>query len=291
MRQQPLFMAISDRDVDRAPSGFHYPASSRVHPQPYSFAPCAPRRAPKKREGLKVSEDAATVERDAGLFTRERTNALRSLLDKWLPASVRESAIFRRAVKSWLGRGSDADFKQRAFRMSPHQFRLAYESLGGKYVSRGSDTTLSQVDWVLANIGDSPLEVLEIGPGKGLLSARMRNLGYRVLAVDIFPANGDPHYIQGTVDNLPLADKSVDVIVLAHVIEHVQSLTRAFVELERVARNSVLIVTPKQRYFRYTFDYHLHFFYSVDHLASHIHRGSAGGCEIDRDLCLIWDVR
>jgi len=83
----------------------------------------------------------------------------------------------------------------------------------------------------------------------------------------------------------------VDVIVLAHVIEHVQSLTRAFLELERVARDRILIVTPKQRFFRWTFDYHLHFFYSVDHLASHVHRGKATGVEVDNDICMVWDVR
>jgi ubiquinone/menaquinone biosynthesis C-methylase UbiE len=181
------------------------------------------------------------------------------------------------------------DFKYRAFRMSPREFAAAYQALGGRYAGRASDTTPAQADWILANIGPPPLKLLEIGPGNGVMAARLVATGYDVWTVDIHPSRTDRH-LQGGVDSIPLPDKSVDVVVLAHVIEHVPSLTRAFLELERVARQRVLIVTPKQRFFRWTFDYHLHFFYSVDHLASHAHRGKTSGVEVDGDLCLIWAV-
>ena len=182
------------------------------------------------------------------------------------------------------------DFKYRAFRMSPREFAAAYEAVGGRYTDRASDTTPAQADWILANIGRSPLKLLEIGPGNGAMTTRLRTAGHDVRAVDLHPSRADWHYLQGTVDSVPLPDKSVDGIVMAHVIEHVPSLTKAFLELERVARRRVLIVAPKQRFFRWTFDYHLHFFYSVDHLASHAHRGKTSGAEVDGDLCLIWDV-
>jgi ubiquinone/menaquinone biosynthesis C-methylase UbiE len=176
--------------------------------------------------------------------------------------------------------------------MSPDEFRAAYEGAsGGRYAQRESDTTAAQADWLIANLGATPVKVLEIGPGNGTLTERMRKGGHDVWVVDIHSGDNVDHYVQGTVEKIPLPDKSVDVIVLAHVIEHVVSLTRAFLELERVARDRVLIVTPKQRFFRWTFDYHLHFFYSADHLASHAHRGKADGVEIDNDLCLRWDVR
>jgi len=175
--------------------------------------------------------------------------------------------------------------------MSAEEFSAAYGALGGHHLDRDSDTTPAQVDWILSNIGPLPLKLLEIGPGTGIMTKRMRAAGYDVSVVDIHPFQKDPQYLQGTVEHIPLPDKSVDVIVLAHVIEHVPSLTKAFLELERVARDRVLIVTPKQRFFRWTFDYHLHFFYSLDHLASHTPRGLTSGDEINGDLCLVWDVR
>jgi SAM-dependent methyltransferase len=239
--------------------------------------------------------DSTTGERRTSLagriLTRRTTNALRALLDNWLPPVLRESRPFAWAVRIWLGPDALADFKYRAFRMSPEEFSAACARVEGKYSQRVTDTTPGQADWLAATLGTAPVKVLEIGPGNGSLSARLRDAGHDVWAVDIHSPDGDDHYVQGTVDKIPLPDKSVDVIVLAHVIEHVQSLTRAFLELERVARDRILIVTPKQRFFRWTFDYHLHFFYSVDHLASHVHRGKATGVEVDNDICMVWDVR
>jgi ubiquinone/menaquinone biosynthesis C-methylase UbiE len=174
--------------------------------------------------------------------------------------------------------------------MSDQEFSAAYAALGGAYAERSSDTTEAQEDWIVANLGERPLNVLEIGPGNGSMTPRLRQGGHDVLVLDLYPLKGEGHYVTGTIENIPLPDKSVDVVVAAHVIEHARSLTSAFLELERVSRKHVLIVTPQQRYYRWTFDYHLHFFYSVDHLASHTHRGQARGCTVDGDLCLRWDV-
>ncbi len=190
----------------------------------------------------------------------------------------------------WLGPNALVDYKYRAFRMSSQELLAANKAVSGRYSDRATDTTPAQADWILANVGPPRLKVLEVGPGNGGMTARLRNAGHDVWAVDLYSSRADPQYLQGTVDSIPLPDKSVDVVVLAHVIEHVPSLTKAFLELERVARRRVLIVTPKQRFFRWTFDYHLHFFYSVDHLASHAHRGETSGVETDGNLCLIWDV-
>lgn len=175
--------------------------------------------------------------------------------------------------------------------MSDEEFAAAYAALEGIYSQRPSDTTMSQADWILENVGQEPVKVLEVGPGNGTMTRRLREAGHEVWLLDIHQIEGEDDYVRGVVEDIPLLDKSVDVVVLAHVIEHARSLTRAFLQLERVSRDRVLIVTPKQRFYRWTFDYHLHFFYSADHLASHIHRGEAQGREIDGDLCVRWDVR
>lgn len=234
--------------------------------------------------------DARRVSLRGRLLNRRTTNAVRGLLDQWLPPVIRESPPFGWAVRRWLGPNALPDFKYRAFRMSDQEFSAAYAALGGAYVERSSDTTEAQSEWILANLGEGSIKVLEIGPGNGFMTRRLRERGYECAVLDIHPLKGEDHYVTGTVENIPLPDKSVDVIVAAHVIEHARSLTSAFLELERVSRDHVLIVTPKQRFYRWTFDYHLHFFYSVDHLASHTHRGQALGCTVDGDLCLRWDV-
>lgn len=224
------------------------------------------------------------------ILHRRTTNTIRGILDNWIPSVIRESRPFAWAVKRWLGPNALADFKTRAFRMSDQEFSAAYAALGGTYTERPADTTPAQADWILANIDRPGAQILEIGPGNGSLTRRLQADGYDVTALDLHAGDPSVKYVQGTVESIPLPDKSVEVIILSHVIEHVRSLTRAFLELERVARRRVIMVAPKQRHFRWTFDYHLHFFYSVDHLASHTHRGTTAGREIDGDLCLVWDV-
>lgn len=227
---------------------------------------------------------------NAPITGRNITNKLRATLDDWLPPVVRDSAIFRLAVRLWLGPNAIPDFKYRAFDMSDEAFAKAYSDLGGLYTERPSDTTKAQAEWILANIGQENANVLEIGPGAGYLTKRLRDAGHSVTELDLSVDTHSANRIKGTLEQLPHPDKSFDVVILAHVLEHVRSLTRAFLHLERVSKGRVLIVTPKQRFYRWTFDYHLHFFYSVEHLASHIHKGQARGVEIDGDLCLAWDV-
>jgi len=225
------------------------------------------------------------------IFHRGTTNTIRRVLDNWIPPVIRECSFFAWAVKRWLGPSAMADFKSRAFGMSDEEFSAAYAAIRGAYATRPADTTGAQADWIMANIGWPEVQILEIGPGNGAMTRRLESAGYDVTTLDLHRGSAAVKYVQGSVEKIPLPDKSADVIVLSHVIEHVRSLTRAFLELERVARNRVIIVTPKQRHYRWTFDYHLHFFYSLDHLTSHIPRGSANGLEIDGDLCMIWDVR
>jgi len=222
------------------------------------------------------------------LFSRTNTNVARALLDDYLPPAVRESAPFRWAVKAWLGKNCIPDFKEQAFGMSDEEFAEAYRKtyVGMNGGRRSSDTTDLQMDWILANSGKPPRSILEIGSHKGILAQRLAEAGHAVQTLDLSGPG-----LTGCAEHIPLPDQSVDVIVLAHVIEHVRSLTRAFLELARVSREQVLIVTPRQRFYKWTFDYHLHFFYSVAHLCSYAHCGAAAGELIEGDICMNWSVK
>jgi hypothetical protein len=72
-------------------------------------------------------------------------------------------------------------------------------------------------------------------------------------------------------------------VVCAHTLEHVPDVWAAARELRRVA-DRVLVVVPRQRYYRYTVDYHLHFFPSAAPL-EHLLGGTAH--EIDGDWYVI----
>ncbi len=222
---------------------------------------------------------------------RTTTNAIRSVLDQWLPPVVRESFVFGYLAKVWLGPGSMPDFKFRAFRMSDREFASACAAVSGLYSNRPTDTTDGELEWIMERVRRAqPRQVLEIGPGAGKLTRLLQSAGCQVTTLDVAPLANHQRSVVGAVEHIPFAARSFDLVILAHVIEHVRSLTRTCSELARISSNAVLIVTPQQRFYRYTFDYHLQFFYSLDHLASHTIGGSTTGEVIDGDLCLEWKV-
>jgi len=220
-------------------------------------------------------------------MNRKTTNLIRLLLDDCLPPIVRERWPFHWLTTLWLGRDSIRDFKYHAFKMTDKEYCAAYQNVAGAYKNRESDTTEDQKQWLLENIGPGK-RLLEIGPGNRALTERLRK-SHDVTTLDLHCSNGDrTGSVIGLAERLPFRTKSFDITIISMVLEHVRSLTLTFLGLARVTRERVLIITPQQRFYSVTFDYHLHFFYSLDHLASHIHTGTSEGRLIDGDLCLCW---
>jgi ubiquinone/menaquinone biosynthesis C-methylase UbiE len=199
------------------------------------------------------------------LFDRRLTIPVRRLLDEWLPPVVREWRPLNKVLARIVhGPRFDLDFKERAFRMSDREIAEAYDDLAqGGARFRDSDTTPAQLDAIVAA---SHGRVLEVGCGNGAVAARLAGAGHPVVAVDVTlgsaAATRDrascPVALAGLPD-LPFSDRAFDTVVCSHTLEHIPDLWRAAAELRRVARR-VVVVVPCQRYYRYTVDYHLHFF-------------------------------
>lgn len=226
----------------------------------------------------------------ARLRDRRVTFVVRQLLDDYLPPVVREW----RPLNRWMatrfhGPTFDLDFKERAFAMTSHEFAAAYAGLasGGKRY-RDTDTTPGQIDAIVAAARG---RVLEVGCGNGALAARLAQ-AHEVVAVDV--TLGSAHETArragcvvavAGLPALPFADHAFDTVVCAHTLEHIPDLYAAAAELRRVARR-VIVVVPRQRYYRYTVDYHLHFFPSAAPL-DHLFGGKA--CVVDNDWLLVVD--
>ncbi|HET7500631.1 MAG TPA: class I SAM-dependent methyltransferase [Kofleriaceae bacterium] len=203
----------------------------------------------------------------AGLRDRRVTSAVRRVLDDFLPPVVREWRPLNRFLATrFHGAAFDLDFKERAFAMSPRQIALAYAALdAGRARYRDSDTTPAQLDAIAAAARG---RVLEVGCGNGAVAERLRHR-HHVIAVDVTLASATETRRRARcavavagLPALPFADRAFDTVVCAHTLEHIPDLYGAAAELRRVAARAIIVV-PRQRYYRYTVDYHLHFFPSA----------------------------
>ena len=92
-----------------------------------------------------------------------------------------------------------------------------------------------------------PVEsVLEIGIGNGIVSAGLRQMGYRVTTCD-FDASVHPDVV-ADVRHLPLPDASQDVVMACQILEHIpfEEFEATLRELMRVSRKYVLISLPRR---------------------------------------------
>lgn len=116
---------------------------------------------------------------------------------------------------------------------------------------RGREARLRSALALLAlTLGPGPWRALDVGAGNCWISARLREAGHRVAAVDINldPDDGlmaAPRLLGGgsqleraeaELDALPLEPQSFDVVVCGASLHYAANLPRALVELRRVTR-------------------------------------------------------
>jgi ubiquinone/menaquinone biosynthesis C-methylase UbiE len=232
------------------------------------------------------------------LKDRRITNCVRYVLDDWLPPVMREFRPLNKLM-AVLFHGShfDLDFKRKAHRMSNAEFSAAYTRLphGHQRPYRDTDMTEAQMRWMLAEtVG--PM-ILEVGCGHGHLARRLaQQRRWTVTATDLCLENvkvaGSQPQSGSRVDmavanigSLPFPDKSFDTTLCAHTLEHVRDFERAVAELIRVTRQRLLVIVPCQRYYRYTIDYHLHFFPEPEQLILRMGLERHHCVKIQGDLC------
>lgn len=197
---------------------------------------------------------------------RNTTTKIAYILDNWIPPAIRDSKWFMWCAFHLLFKDKAHyfyTFKDKAFSMSHEEFSNVYETLSGVHIERETDLNHACIDKILANlIGD---EVLEVGCGRGYLSGKMAALK-PVSACDMYISPtvktryANVHFTAANIESLPYQDKQFDTVVCTHTLEHVINIQKAISELRRVTKKRLIIVVPKQRPYRYSFDLHIHFF-------------------------------
>ncbi len=199
-------------------------------------------------------------------LSRNFTLWVHFLLDQCVPPLLRDSRWFMWLPFKLLF-GDKAEiffhFKQQARHLTEQEFQRIYQQTAGVSIQR--DTDLNSASIAAIEQHTQGHAVLDIACGRGFLSKRLAK-NHQVTAADIVidtklrDAHPSIRFYECNVEKLPFTDKQFDTVICAHTLEHVQHLEIAISELRRVTARRLIIVLPKQRPYRYTFDLHLHFF-------------------------------
>jgi len=200
-------------------------------------------------------------------ISRDISLHINAFLDQFIPPFLRDSKWFMYLpMKILLKDKVDIfiKFKDRAFTMTKAEFSEVYSQLATVTSIQGeTDLNNKCISEIESSIKGKI--VLEVGCGRGFLANKLSKR-YKVVATDIIVTNElkkkfpKIKFIQANIEHLPFKDNSFDTVVCTHTLEHVQHITQSIFELRRVAKKRLIIVVPKQRPYKYTFNLHIHFF-------------------------------
>ena len=198
-------------------------------------------------------------------MNRETTNRIRFVLEDVLPPIIRDSGLFRSAAKLAWGEhiGRLASFRERAPFLTADEYEQLYRD--HPRVHEGTDNSEACIERIVADaVGSS---ICDVGCGTGVLLKRLRHArgaAGRYTGVDFViddaAAIDGIEYVAARIEDLPFEDGAFDTVICTHVIEHVLEYRQAIAELRRIARRRLVIIVPREREYRYSFNPHFNFF-------------------------------
>lgn len=198
-------------------------------------------------------------------MNRESTNRIRFVIEDLLPPILRDSRLFLWLAKCVWGEHTAhlARFRERAPFLSPEEYAELYRN--HPRVHAGTDNSMACIRRINSMVeGNS---ICDVGCGTGALLTHIRDAHpglTRLVGVDFVVDDAADiagvEYVAAKIENLPFADGEFDTVVCTHVIEHVLEYAKAIAELRRIARRRLIIVVPREREYRYSFNPHFNFF-------------------------------
>lgn len=233
------------------------------------------------------------------ILKRELTSIFNWVLDNALPPFLRDSKLLMnplfRLVYGKNTRDLVMGFKERAYFLSEKEYSDYYKMYAQTSISTKRPTDLGDrsVEAIVENIVGN--KVIDVGCGRGYLSQKIASeRKVEVVAIDFqildeLKKFSNPKYIEANIEQLPFEDNSFDTVVCTHTLEHIINIKQAVYELRRVTKKRLIIVVPKQREYKYTFDLHVHFFPYLHTFKSFMQNENASCRLINNDIFYIED--
>lgn len=201
-------------------------------------------------------------------INRRLTNIIRFIMDECIPPIIRDNKYFMYPFFWVAYRGNNVEdvmkFKKNVYGFTDEEYKSFYSSLSSISRNRKTDLNSGCLQKIQQLIPNSASSVIDIGCGNGFLLNQLE-IWYPHIslhACDVVKTSAERRgsFTVANVTNLPFADKSYDVTLCSHTLEHILDLQTAICQLKRITRQRLIIVVPCQRYYYYTLDEHVNFF-------------------------------
>lgn len=199
---------------------------------------------------------------------REINNAIRTIIEDWIPPAIRDTSLFAALGRIAMGPKFDLQtaLRYNAGIWSVDDFRNFYANMKPDQKTRGSDNSKACISRIISDIvGDS---VIDVGCGTGALTVEIRDrcpsvhrvVGSDIVIMDDLCQTSGIDWIEAPCTALPFADRAFETVVCTHTLEHIVDIESAIAELRRIAARRLIVVVPRERPYKYTFNAHVHFF-------------------------------
>lgn len=198
-------------------------------------------------------------------MNRETTNKIRFFIEDILPPILRDSGLFRLFAKFAWGPHIDdlADFRERSVFLTDDEYEALYKK--HPRVHNQTDNSKVCIQKIIENVEGT--SICDVGCGTGYLLdlIRQKNTNLeRVTGVDFAIDDASKldgiEYVAAKVEKLPFNDNEFDTVVCTHVVEHILDYRAAIAELRRITAKKLIIVVPRERESKYSFNPHFNFF-------------------------------
>jgi ubiquinone/menaquinone biosynthesis C-methylase UbiE len=225
-------------------------------------------------------------------LSRDLQRPMRYFIDQLLPPLVRDSQVFKQALKVIFKADSETvwEFRKNFPSMTDDEVRDVYSRLSKHALKVSTDINNRCLDKIKEEI--TKKTVLDAGCGTGKL-AELK--GYsKYVGVDFVEHNlwrsvetDTASFHEMSVEKMSFNDDSFDLVICAHVLEHVRNPINVLMEIRRLTKSEAILILPRERSYKAGFNLHVNHYqykWEIESLISQVPCESSSIELIDGDF-------
>jgi ubiquinone/menaquinone biosynthesis C-methylase UbiE len=198
-------------------------------------------------------------------MNRNIINFIRFIIEEIIPPIIRDSILFEYLVNFlFSSQILHKELKQKAIYYSQKKIKNYY--CLAKKLNNRTDNSEKIMEKIISSIKGT--NILDVGCGSGYLLEKLRNKypNYKLTGTEInikkIPKQKklNINFVEIDILNIDKLKIFYDTVICTHVLEHILDIRSAYLKLKKICKKRLIIVCPKERPYKYTFNEHLHFF-------------------------------